>query len=135
MPDRIGFEITSQLLYLGLWLGPAVSPSTSWSGPLSKLRLRAQAIGHGTTPASHSAILYNTRVVTTLSHVAQFCWPPKSVLQPELSVLAQVFRPPLGALHLDAWSQLDRWGGPRCIRWGDLTTATITRAAALTFQC
>ncbi|CAK0862225.1 unnamed protein product [Prorocentrum cordatum] len=134
IPEWVGFEITSRLLYLGLWPGSAASPATSWIGPLSKLRLRAQAIGRGTTPASHSAILYNTRAVTTLSCVAQFCWPPKSVLLPELSVLAQVFRPPLGALHFDAGSQLDRSGGPRCIRWGHLATATITRAATLTFQ-
>eukprot|EP00959_Pyramimonas_sp_CCMP1952_P038610 808150-Pyramimonas_sp.AAC.1 len=69
-PEWAEFEITSQLLYLGLWLGPAVGPSTSWTGPLSKLRLRAQAVGHGAAPASHSAILYNARAVTTPSHVA-----------------------------------------------------------------
>ncbi|CAK0822839.1 unnamed protein product, partial [Prorocentrum cordatum] len=133
VPEWSSFEVAPKLLYLGLWMGPAVVPSTSWIDPVAKLRLRAQAIGRGTTPASLSATLYNTRAVTTISYVAQFCWPPASVLQPELSTLAQVFRIPLGTFALDHWTQLALWGGPRCTRWGHLAAATISRAALHTF--
>ncbi|CAK0825212.1 unnamed protein product, partial [Prorocentrum cordatum] len=133
VPEWSSFEVAPKLLYLGLWLGPAVVPSTSWIDPVAKLRLRAQAIGRGTAPASLSATLYNTRAVTTISYVAQFCWPPASVLQPELSTLAQVFRIPLGTFALDFWTQIAQWGGPRCTRWGHLAVATITRAALHTF--
>ncbi|CAK0813889.1 unnamed protein product, partial [Prorocentrum cordatum] len=133
VPEWSSFEVAPKLLYLGLWLGPAVVPSTSWIDPVAKLRLRARAIGRGTTPASLSATLYNTRAVTTISYVAQFCWPPASALQPELSTLAQVFRIPLGTFALDFWTQIAQWGGPRCTRWGHLAVATITRAALHTF--
>ncbi|CAK0857630.1 unnamed protein product, partial [Prorocentrum cordatum] len=133
VPEWSSFEVAPKLLYLGLWLGPAVVPSTSWIDPVAKLRLRAQAIGRGTTPASLSATLYNTRAVTTISYVAQFCWPPSSALQPELATLAQVFRIPLGTFALDFWTQIAQWGGPRCTRWGHLAVATITRAALHTF--
>eukprot|EP00959_Pyramimonas_sp_CCMP1952_P187854 3927775-Pyramimonas_sp.AAC.1 len=55
VPEWCSFEVAPKLLYLGLWMGPAVDPSTSWIDPVAKLRLRAQAIGRGTTPASLSA--------------------------------------------------------------------------------
>ncbi|CAK0833918.1 unnamed protein product, partial [Prorocentrum cordatum] len=81
VPRWAEFEVCDSLLYLGLWLGPGVDSFRSWCDPLAKLRLRAQAIGRGATPTSVSAVLYNTRVVATLSYVAQFCAMPTEVLK------------------------------------------------------
>eukprot|EP00959_Pyramimonas_sp_CCMP1952_P179888 3761586-Pyramimonas_sp.AAC.1 len=54
-PEWPSFEVVDCLLYQGIWLGPGAAPDRSWTDPLTKLRLRAQAIGRGTTPASQSA--------------------------------------------------------------------------------
>ncbi|CAK0812195.1 unnamed protein product [Prorocentrum cordatum] len=133
IPTWADLEVTSKLLYLGLWLGPAVGPCDCGAGPVAKLHLRAQAIGRGATPPSVSAILYNTRAVATLSYVAQFAWLPPEFLSLELPTLAQAFRVPLGALSLGSWTQLDLRGGPRIPRRGHVAVASLARAATLTF--
>ncbi|CAK0850757.1 unnamed protein product, partial [Prorocentrum cordatum] len=133
VPHWSAMKIVSELLYLGIWLGPSVDSMRPWVDPLAKARLRARAVGRGVTPASLSSIIYNTRIVSTLSYVSQFFWMPRAVLACELGVLAQVFRVALGTFPLSAWVQMDRWRGPRVLSWAHLNAASLLRAAAHTF--
>eukprot|EP00959_Pyramimonas_sp_CCMP1952_P415114 8697883-Pyramimonas_sp.AAC.1 len=98
-----------------------------WVDPLAK------AVGRGVAPASLSSIIYNTRIITTLSYVSQVFWVPRAMLACEQGVLAQVNRVALGTLSLNAWVQLDLWQGPRVQRWAHLNQATLMRSAAHTY--
>ncbi|CAK0788059.1 unnamed protein product [Prorocentrum cordatum] len=133
VPHWSAMKIVSELLYLGIWLGPSVDSMKPWIDPLAKARLRARAVGRGVTPASLSSIIYNTRIVSTLSYVSQFFWMPRAALACELGVLAQVFRVALGTFPLSARVQMDRWRGPRALSWAHLDMAPLLRAAAHTF--
>eukprot|EP00959_Pyramimonas_sp_CCMP1952_P346470 7256665-Pyramimonas_sp.AAC.1 len=88
-PVWASFEIVEFLLYLGVWLGAAVDPQTFWRDPIAKLRHRAHALSVGLTPASMSASIYKSRIVTTFSFIAQVCWLPRDALRLEMGVPAQ----------------------------------------------
>eukprot|EP00959_Pyramimonas_sp_CCMP1952_P317398 6642920-Pyramimonas_sp.AAC.1 len=106
-PGWASFEIVESRLYLGVWLGPAVDPERLRRDPITQLRLRARALSVGLAPASMSASSYNSRIVTTLSCIAQFCWHPRDALRLDMGVLAQVFRVALGTFTADAWSHIE----------------------------
>eukprot|EP00959_Pyramimonas_sp_CCMP1952_P272960 5705922-Pyramimonas_sp.AAC.1 len=47
IPCWSSFAVVPELLYLGLWLGPAAGNDRCWVNPIAKLRLRALAIAQG----------------------------------------------------------------------------------------
>eukprot|EP00959_Pyramimonas_sp_CCMP1952_P057513 1200707-Pyramimonas_sp.AAC.1 len=60
-----------------MFVGPGATLEDSWKGPCKKYPSRAKAIGQGVQATSVSGVLYQTRVVPTLSYVAQYLPPPR----------------------------------------------------------
>eukprot|EP00959_Pyramimonas_sp_CCMP1952_P001720 35327-Pyramimonas_sp.AAC.1 len=62
-----------------------------------------------------SSSIYNSRIATTFSYIAQFSGLPRDALRLEMGVLAQVCRVALVTFTAEAWSQIERWSGPRVV--------------------
>ena len=132
LPGWKDFAVVPQLLYLGMWLGPAAALEVSWDAPWAKYEKRVAQLAEGETPVSSTAILYKTRAVTVTSYVAQFLPVPDSMLQREIFALARICRFPVGALRLTDFLVLHLWGGPmlRSVKFAAM--ASLIRAAQAT---
>ena len=57
--------------YLGMMLGPEVTPAILWQKPGEKWVHRVRELARASAPAHLSSVLYNTRVMTVLSYAMQ----------------------------------------------------------------
>eukprot|EP00972_Heterocapsa_arctica_P079778 11754695-Heterocapsa_arctica.AAC.1 len=79
--------------YLGTFLGPAVG-DRPWRAPAAKWTSRAIAVAATGAPPSIAIGIYNKHVLPTLSDVAQFGSPPRSLLALELGALTRILHSP-----------------------------------------
>eukprot|EP00959_Pyramimonas_sp_CCMP1952_P278021 5811772-Pyramimonas_sp.AAC.1 len=78
IPSWSEFPVRDQLKYLGIWLGPSVT-TESWREPFAKWVDRGFQLAIQGAPAGTVAHLYNSRVASVLSYVAQFLPPPSDL--------------------------------------------------------
>ncbi|CAK0843439.1 unnamed protein product [Prorocentrum cordatum] len=106
VPQWADFKVAPCLLFLGLWVGPAVTLEIAWRAPWRRYRQRARAVGDGVTSVTMSAWYYATRVLPVLGYVGQYLPLPWNLRREEPTALAEVFKMPIGALTVKDWVQV-----------------------------
>ena len=79
--------------------------------------------------ASHAAMVYNTRCITTLSYLAQLCRLPRHFRCRERCAINRIFHLPGNTLPLAAALELQTFGGPKVTCSFSMNMASIFRAA------
>ena len=107
-PDWAGISVASQGTYLGVLIGPAVSPEARWEDPMSKFTARARSLSGLGLGWSYLIRIFNTVVASLIAYVGQVAaLPPRFKVQ-LAPLLAKLFRipfnriPPWVFYHLDS---------------------------------
>ena len=110
VPAWACFKIASLAKYLGVFLGPKAGQK-QWHAQHNKWVDRARAIANMGTAASISVFQYNTRAVSSLSYIMQFCSPPAWLMRTERWCLAKILHIPYKAYPDSAYFAFRQWGG------------------------
>ena len=133
LPEWSTFEVVPSGVYLGFALGPGVTLE-SWEGPLSKLEVRARAIGGAKAPPTVSTLLYNSRAVPVVGYVPQLVSPPPSLYKSESLLASHVFHVPPNSFTISNLVRVSEFGGVPFRSAVALSLATAVRAAYATFS-
>ena len=131
VPAWACFKIAPLAKYLGVFLGPRAGQK-QWHAQHNKWVDRARAIANMGTAASISVFQYNTRAVSTLSYIMQFCFPPAWLLRKERWCLAKILHIPYKAYPDTAYFAFRQWGGIDCVSVKALSFACLLRMATKT---
>ena len=89
IPAWCDIQICSKGKYLGLFLGPGVSPSTNWNGAACKFVDRVSQISDQRWPLEVRARQFASKAVSVLSYIAQLQDPPPKFKSLELRMASK----------------------------------------------
>ena len=134
IPAWKDMQICSKGKYLGLFIGPGVTPCTNWEGPTRKFIDRVSKLNEQGLPLELRAAHFASKAVYVLSYVAQIQSPPPKFKVLELRMASKALGLATSAFCTNSAYKFGRFGGPQLSRPRALMLAFYIRAALKTFH-
>jgi len=130
LPACSSFQVASEVLYLGAFLGPEAG-RLQWGSAANKWPQRARDIANTSAPPVAAVSLYKSRAMPALGFLCQLFLPP-ALAANERVVIASILKLPYNAFSLCGLLNLWQWGGCRVHSLLVTAFATLARSAART---
>ena len=134
LPEWRGFKICGTAKYLGMYVGPSAG-TMMWIAQTQKWMACTRAVFDQGASAAISAQLYNSRCLTVLAYVAQFCPPTAQMCTKEHWCLAKMLHVSFRAFPSWLYFHLDSVGGVPLRSLQSFCRASIVRFATSIMDC
>ena len=126
--------IKDKAKYLGLFLGPGVSPGTNWEAPVSKFVDRTSQLADQGLPLDQAAAQFSSRAVPVLNYVGQIEPLPSKFKSVELRMATKLLGLATNSFCTNTVYNLHVFGGPKLACPSATMHAARIRGALETFS-